>query len=54
MKCKLFSGFHLFGKAYQATKHEIGVSMKLLIIIALAFAVVLYVAENSVNGDYSF
>lgn len=54
MKCKLFSGFHLFGKAYQATKHEIGVSMKLLIIITLVFAVVLYVAENSVNGDYSF
>lgn len=28
--------------------------MKLLIIITLVFAVVLYVAESSVNGDYSF
>lgn len=30
MNLRLFSGFHLFGKVYRATRHEIGVSLKVL------------------------
>lgn len=51
---KLFSGFSLFVKAYEATKHQIWVSTKLLLLVTLLFAVMMFIAENSVNSDYSF
>jgi voltage-gated potassium channel len=54
MNKKVFSGFQLFGKAYRATRHEIGVSLKMLFIVTLCFAVLLYLAESAVNADYTF
>ena len=51
---RLFSGFSLFGKAYRATHHEIWVSLKVLAIITIAFAIALFMAERSSNPDYSF
>ena len=54
MNKKVFSGFQLFSKAYRATRHEIGVSLKMLFIVTLCFAVLLYLAESAVNADYTF
>ena len=54
MNLRLFSGFHLFGKAYRATRHEIGVSLKVLLLVTLCFAILLYLAESAVNADYTF
>jgi voltage-gated potassium channel len=51
---KMFSGFSLFAKAYEATKHQIWVSIKVLLIVTLLFAVMMYIAENSANSEYSF
>ena len=51
---KMFSGIHLFGRAYNATKHQIGVSLKVLAIVTLGFAILLFLAEHSANADYSF
>lgn len=50
----MFSGFSLFAKAYEATKHQIWVSIKVLLIVTLLFAVMMYIAENSANSEYSF
>ncbi|MBR4988434.1 MAG: hypothetical protein IKY85_00835 [Bacteroidaceae bacterium] len=50
----MFSGFSIFVKAYEATKHQIWVSTKLLLLVTLLFAVMMFIAENSVNSDYSF
>ena len=54
MNKKVFSGFQLFSKAYRATRHEIGVSLKMLFIVTLCFAVLLYLAESAVNADYTY
>ena len=54
MNKKVFSGFQLFSKAYRATQHEIGVSLKMLFIVTLCFAVLLYLAESTLNADYTF
>ena len=51
---RLFSGFSLFGKAYRATHHEIWVSLKVLAIITIIFASAMFLAERSLNPDYSF
>ena len=51
---RFFSGFHLFAKAYKSTKHEIWVSVKLLAVLTVFFAAIMYVAEHSANEDYSF
>jgi voltage-gated potassium channel len=51
---RLFSGFSLFGKAYRATHHEIWVSLKVLAIITIIFAIAMFLAERSSNPDYSF
>ena len=51
---KIFFGFNLFAKAYKSTKHEIWVSVKLLAVLTIVFAVVMFVAEHSANEGYSF
>lgn len=51
---RLSSGFNLFGRAYNATKHQIWVSIRMLILVTLGFSVLLYIAESSANSDYSF
>ena len=51
---KLLSGFGLFVKAYRATHREILVSVKLLGVVTMLFAVALYLAEHAVNADYTF
>ena len=51
---RMFSGFSLFAKAYDATKHQIWVSIKVLLLVTLFFAVMMYIAENSANSEYSF
>jgi hypothetical protein len=39
MKLILLLGINLFGKAYRATKHEIWVSLKVLLLVTLCFAI---------------
>ena len=50
----MFAGVNLFGRAYNATKHQIGASLKVLAIVTLGFAILLFFAEHSANADYSF
>lgn len=54
MKLKMLSDFNLFGKAYRATSHEIWVSVKLLVVVTVCFAVVLFLAERTTNDGYTF
>ena len=54
MTYRLFSGFSLFRKAYHATHHEIWVSLRVLAIITIIFAVAMFLAERSSNPDFSF
>ena len=54
MKLKMLSDFNLFGRAYRATSHEIWVSVKLLVIVTVCFAVVLFLAESTTNDGYTF
>lgn len=51
---RMFFGIHLFGRAYSATKYQIGVSLKVLSIVTLVFAILLFFAEHSANADYCF
>ena len=51
---RLFSGLNLFGKAYRATHHEIWVSLKVLALITIVFAIAMFLAERTSNPDYSF
>ena len=50
----LIKGLHLFSRAYNATKHQIGVSIMLLAMVTLAFALLMWIAEGSSNPDFSF
>ena len=50
----MFSGIHLFVRAYNTTKHQIGVSLKVLALVTLGFATLLFFAEHSVNEEYNF
>ena len=54
MGSSFFSGFSLFRRAFRITRREIGVSLKLLAIVTLCFAVALYCAEGLTNEKYSF
>jgi hypothetical protein len=51
---KLFNGFHLFRRAYDVTHHQIWDSIKILILITLFFAILMWIAEGSKNPDFSF
>ena len=51
---KLFNGFSLFKRAYDATHHQIWVSIKLLILITFFFAILMWIAEGRRNPDFSF
>ena len=51
---KLFKGMNLFAKAYQTTKHQMWASVKVLVLITFVFAILLYIAEHSVNNEFSF
>ena len=54
MRLNPFTGFNLFGRAYHATAHEIWLSVKLLAVVTFCFAILLYLAENAINPDYTF
>ncbi len=51
---KILKYLSLFGKAFNATKREMLVSVILLVIITLVLAFGLYVAEVRVNPDFSY
>jgi len=53
MKNVFFKDLGLFGKAFQSTKHEIWVSVKLLALITVLFAIAMFLAEHSRNPDFS-
>lgn len=44
----------LFARAFASTKHEMWVSVKILLVITLVFAAVMYLAERSANPSFSF
>lgn len=54
MTYRLFQGFGLFRKAYHATHREIWVSLRVLAIITVLFAVAMFIAEHPSNPDYTF
>ena len=41
MKRDRFAGFSLFKKAFEATKHEIAISLQVLALVTIAFAIVM-------------
>lgn len=47
-------GVQLFGKAFNATRREIWVSLKVLGVVTILFAMAMYVAEHSRNEEFSF
>lgn len=51
---KLFNSFHLFRKAFVATKREIFASLMILLLITVAFTIVMWLSEKSYNSNYSF
>ena len=51
---KLFNGFHLFRRAYDVTHHHLWDSIKILTLITLFFAILMWIAEGSKNPDFSF
>ena len=51
---KLPNGFKLFKSAYNATKHQIWVSVFLLVIVTVIFAILMCLGEKTANSDYSF
>ena len=53
MKNVFFKDLGFFGKAFQSTKHEIWVSVKLLALITVLFAIAMFLAEHSRNPDFS-
>ncbi len=53
MKNVFFKDLGLFGKAFQSTKHEIWVSVKLLALITVLFAIAMFLAEHSRNPGFS-
>ena len=53
MKRDRFAGFSLFKKAFEATKHEIAISIQVLALVTIAFAIVMWLAESHVNDKYT-
>ena len=53
MKNKFFKDLGLFRKAFQATKKEMWVSVKLLAIITVLFAIAMFLAEHPKNPAFS-
>lgn len=51
---RLINGFALFSRAYNATKHQILVSMLLLLMVTLVFAFFMWLAEGGANPEFSF
>ena len=48
------NGMQLFGRAFRATRREIWVSLKVLAVVTLLFAVAMYLAEHLQNPEFSF
>ncbi len=51
---RILSGMQLFGRAFRATRREIWVSLKVLAIVTLLFAIAMYAAEHYQNPEFSF
>ena len=47
-------GLKLFKCAYEATKHQIKVSMLLLVLVTLIFALLMWMAERNSNTTFDF
>ena len=47
------NSFKLFRKAFTSTRHEMWVSVRLLIYVTVALSVLMYVAESTVNPQFS-
>lgn len=54
MKVNFFKGLNLFKSAYNTTKYQIWVSIKMLAVVTMGFAILMWMAEKSANSDYSF
>ena len=50
----LLKGLNLFKNAYKTTKHQIWVSILLLMIVTLIFSILMYAAECGVNRDFDY
>ena len=53
MKLKHLDSFRLFQKAYNTTRHEIAVSLVALFFVTIIFTLLMWIAEQSANSDYS-
>ena len=53
MKLKYLDSFHLFKKAYQTTRREIAVSFIALLLVTMVFTLLMWMAEQGANSDYS-
>ena len=53
MKNKFFKDLGLFGKAFQSTKKEIWISVRLLALITVLFAIAMFLAEHPKNPVFS-
>ena len=51
---KFFEGYQIFKKAYDATRHQILISLKLLMVITFFFAILMWIGEGSKNPDFGF
>ena len=51
---RILNGMQLFGRAFRATRREIWVSLKVLAVVTLLFALAMYVAEHFQNPEFSF
>lgn len=50
----ILDGMQLFGRAFRATRREIWVSLKVLAVVTLLFALAMYIAEHYQNPEFSF
>jgi len=51
---RILNGMQLFGRAFRATRREIWVSLKVLAVATLLFALAMYIAEHYQNPEFSF
>ena len=51
---RILNGMQLFGHAFRATRREIWVSLKVLAVVTLLFALAMYIAEHLQNPEFSF
>ena len=51
---RILNGVQLFGRAFRATRREIWVSLKVLAVVTLLFALAMYIAEHYQNPEFSF